>query len=131
LSDDQINSQILKQTNISIIPQVIYNLYNANSVKIFIDFGLALNISSYADQLTSVTPFGSSTTSGPDTNYNGTWFNIQFKSGVIVSKRIEIYGAYYTTATLIESVNNDYVGYSGVLSSYQVGVNYYFGKGAR
>ncbi|MEO6849210.1 MAG: hypothetical protein ABI203_04305 [Mucilaginibacter sp.] len=103
----------ITQNAISITPQAIYNIYNGVDLKVFVDLGLELNFVSY--------PTNSGLTTKPE------YESFQYKAGVVISKRLEIYGSYYPASNISDITTGD----NDNLATYQVGVNYFFGKGAR
>jgi hypothetical protein len=58
-----------------------------------------------------------------DANLKSYYSALQFKAGVLISKKIEIYGACFPAADITNSLN-----YTSNLYSFQVGLNYFFGK---
>jgi hypothetical protein len=126
IANPQTNYIKIKQNVIFITPQVVYNIYNAAMLKIFIDLGYSVNILSYPKDEVTTNQNGQAIAKTnlnqiPDAKNNYSAF--QFKAGVVVSKRFEIYGAYEPGAQITDS----YV-YSTNLSSYTVGLNYFLGR---
>ena len=125
IANPDINSIKFKQNVLFITPQVIYNIYNAAMLKVFVDAGYSINILSYPSNEVTVV------TNGKTTNYiikdfpesKGEYSTFQFKAGVVINRRFEIYGAYFPGAEITDSLI-----YTTSLSSYQFGINYFIGK---
>ncbi|MGZ3891150.1 MAG: hypothetical protein ACXVI9_11655 [Mucilaginibacter sp.] len=107
-----------KQYTISVVPQFLFNFYNADKVKVFIDGGLSFNISQYSDYATVY----------PAIVLNGypplakAWVSIPLKIGVTLNKKVEIYGG-YTPLTNLTTVTD----FPVTLTTYQAGINFLFG----
>jgi hypothetical protein len=119
-------SESFKMNVIFITPQVIYNIYNKAALKIFVDAGYSVNLLSFPNATILTKQSGktlyTTTTQGLDAN-KGNSPCITFKAGAVVGKRVELYAAYFTTASITDSF-----AYDTSLSSFQVGVNYFIGK---
>lgn len=114
---------------IFLTPQVVYNIYNTNNFKVFLDLGYSINILSNVKNEVTTYQYGQPIT--PTQNYEamyskGYYCTFQFKAGVVVNKRFEIYGSYFPSADIANSVT-----YSTSLISYQLGLNYFLGKASR
>jgi hypothetical protein len=124
-----VESLNLKQNAFSIVPQIIYNVYNADLLKVFVDLGYSVNITSYQATYISTVyqngkPVSSTSKSGsPPDALKDNYSAFLLKAGLVLHKRFEIYGAYSPGAEITNSLT-----YSTNLTSYQVGVNYFFGK---
>ncbi len=118
-------AQMLSQSTFSLTPQAIFNLYNSEKLKVFVDIGYNINFSSYNSTIITRDASGSSSqkevTSGDFAEYAQRWGDPQFKAGVIITKKLEIYGSYNLNAP----INNYGINYSLRLSSYQFGLNYF------
>ncbi|MEN0052906.1 MAG: hypothetical protein AAGC65_04520 [Mucilaginibacter sp.] len=122
---DTQNSLAIKQFHLSAIPQIIYNFYNADKLKVFIDLGAAMNVFKYNnyDFVISRT-FGGTTSVDRQNKYPDLEnFTVSFpiKGGVRINKCLELYGAYYLPASVTR-----YSFFSAAQSSIQVGANYIF-----
>jgi hypothetical protein len=119
-------SESYKMNAIFITPQVIYNIYNLAALKVFLDLGYSVNLVSFPNATIvtkqSGTTLYTSTTQGLDAN-KGNYSTFMFKAGAVVSKRVELYAAYYLGATVTDSF-----AYNTNLTSVQVGLNYFIGK---
>jgi len=111
-----------KQYNTSIAPQVVYNLYNEDKLKIFIDAGIAINLANYGDYKT-VTVYDSfpSLVQDKSPEFSKIYWSLPLKAGVAFNKRIEIYGGFTPSTAISELV---YVKNS--ITTYQAGINYLF-----
>jgi len=112
----------VKQLNISVIPQVIYNFYSRKDFKAFIDAGLSCNFSFYNNYSYVANYFDqTSTTQKKFPPFEKTWPSYPLKAGVMLNNKLEIYGTYWLSSSVINALY-----YSAVIKSYQVGVNYIF-----
>ncbi|MEO7215334.1 hypothetical protein [Mucilaginibacter sp.] len=115
----------LRENVISLTPQLVYNFYNTAALKVFADLGYSLNILSLSKNEVSKIRGGSpiTTVTTPDNLIAKDYASFQFKTGIVLNKRLEIYGAYYNSvdATRLADMATK-------LSSYQVGFNYFFGR---
>jgi len=111
-----------KQYNTSIAPQVVYNLYNEDKLKIFIDAGIAINLANYGDYKT-VTVYDSfpSTVQDKSPEFEKTYFSFPLKAGVIANKRVEIYFGYIPATAITDFANT-----KNAITTYQAGINYLF-----
>jgi len=116
----------INQSVIFLTPQVIYNIYNAAMLKVFVDVGYSVNLVSYSKYDVTTSQGGqvlSKTNSNQPPDAKNNYSTFQFKAGVVVSKRFEIYGAYLPGAQITDSFI-----YDTNLSSYVVGLNYFLGR---
>jgi len=113
-----------KQYTASLLPQLIYNFYNKDNVKIYLGAGGGINYSVYGKDSEYI--ISTNYTSNAYKNqyeFDAMWFSIVFKAGAIVNKKIEIYAQYTPPAN-----NSNYVYFSIRNSNYGLGVHYLFGK---
>lgn len=113
-----------KQYTASLKPEFIYNVYNTNALKVHINAGVNINVSSYSDnkyyQYDAIHP---ELDEVPEAEaLEKFWFSVTGGAGVIIKNRFEIYANY----DLPSSVTN-YVSYAGKVSAAQVGFHYLFG----
>lgn len=112
------------QHNYSISPQVIYNLYNSDRFKFFINAGASFNISSY-----NAYSFSQSFTNSVTQVTNEFplfvkhWISVPFKTGIVVDRKIELYAGY----TLQTILTDNYNAFTAKTSTLEIGVNYLFG----
>ncbi|QNK62187.1 hypothetical protein H7F33_16825 [Pedobacter sp. PAMC26386] len=114
-----------EQLNISLSPQVIYNIYNANRMKIFASGGIGLNFSNYKNnQLVVFNDFRKdSETTENAVELEKFYFTLPFTAGVVFNKKIE-FSAGYAFSSPITNYGNFSIG----VQRYRIGVNYLFGK---
>ncbi|RKR81546.1 hypothetical protein BDD43_1693 [Mucilaginibacter gracilis] len=118
------------QYNLRITPQFIYNLYNANSLKVYIDAGLIVNVSKYTNQsyvtfttLSADYRITPATVNYPPYKLEDTWISYSFQSGVVFNKRIELFLNYMIPSSYLTYQG----GYSLQTAYYNAGVHYFFG----
>ena len=92
------------QTTASITPQVMFNFFNEDKFKIYIDGGLTLNISGYSNNVQLPT----------------FWFNVFMQAGIVLNKQFDIAVGYYPGASYSGSAVNN--------RSVLLGVKFFFGK---
>jgi hypothetical protein len=112
-----------KQNILAITPQVVYNVYNTEKLKAFINLGIAIHNSSYNDYKT-VETFGniSSNTKEKDPEFHKFWVTLPtVKAGVSINKQIELFVG-YIPATIVNAPGS----FSAKISTYQAGINYLF-----
>jgi len=109
----------IKQLNISVNPQILYNVYNTDNFKFYLDAGVTLNYSKYSDNKFYN---GTSFIDNSENNniYSNAWLSIPFSAGMILNKNINVFVT-YTLPTFIS--NNDDKYYST-----QLGIAYIFGR---
>lgn len=125
IADPNENTIKLKQNVLAITPQVIYNFYNRDNFKLFVNAGYAANIVSYKTTKEAVLvkgkPASGSTTTTNNGDLDNTYTSFQYKAGAVLKKKFEIYAAFYPSGTVTRSLV-----YAANLKSYQFGVNYLF-----
>ncbi|MBS1529189.1 MAG: hypothetical protein JSU01_02680 [Bacteroidetes bacterium] len=105
----------------SVVPQIMYNFYNTNKLKVFLDAGISVNVSTYPNSYVSQDfPISGTVKSSNTITYNGVWESFPIKAGVALNKKLELYACYVPSATLSSN-------YSAGITSYRVGFNYLFG----
>jgi hypothetical protein len=113
------------QYTASIIPQIYYNFYNGQKVKVFAGGGLSLNYSAYPTRYyitlggIDVTPIKQN--NFPD--YYKFWESVVIKAGISINNHIEICAGYTPPTT----ITDNYLAFDGRVTSYQAGVNFLFG----
>ncbi len=117
-----------KMYNTALVPQVVYNVYNAEKLKIFVDVGVAINIAFY-DHHQLVTSYGDSFPAAVNDNYPQfvkNYFTFPLKAGVTLNKKLEMYMCYLPPTNI--AYVSQALAFQSNLTSYQAGLNYYFGK---
>ena len=117
-----------KQLTTALTPQIIYNLYNTDGFKLYLDAGIGIGDNAYTSkQFTNTTTF---TVSGevnksdlifPTLQFLS--FNVPVKAGVVINKNIDIYVGFIPKTRF-----NDDTDYQVNEQSFSAGVNYIFGK---
>ena len=115
------NTYTFKQYNLSITPQLIFNVYNKDAVKIYIDGGMAFNFSQYGNSTYNINIPNSQ--SNIPYNLERLWFSFPLQVGVVLNKRIDLFASYtpFTSYT-------DYYFVSIRSQIYAAGVHLLLGK---
>ena len=112
------------QLSISLVPQVIYNIYNAETFKVYAGIGVALSAYEYSNQIFASqdgkTPVSQISESHPF-NFVKSSDLALFKAGVQFSRNLGVYASYATHSL----VTNDPFFFLS-FNSIQVGFNYFF-----
>jgi hypothetical protein len=117
-------SQKVKQYIISVSPQFIYNFYNTSLLKIYAGAGLSLNFAAYpTNQYNDQTSGFNNQTMADFPKLESLWASIPIKLGAVINKNLDLSLTYVPAATV-----TTYSNASGSISSYQFGINYFFGK---
>lgn len=107
------NNLNYNQFTISITPQILYNFYNKDNLKIYVGMGASLNLSSYDGE-----HFSATTTAVPsDIGLSGFWVGIPLQTGVMVNKSWEL--------------SFTYAPYTKYVPGYNVWNNHSFGLGVK
>lgn len=113
------------QYTASFIPQIYYNFYSTQRLKVFAGGGLAVNFSTYPTRYTvtvqGIHPAPVKQDNFPD--YHTLWESLVLKAGVVLNNHVEIYAGYSPPTT----ITDDYVEFAGNLVTYQAGINFLFG----
>src|SRR6202012_2326061 len=81
------------QYNATITPQVVFNFYNKDKVKLYADAGVGINISMYTNEkYTENNMYGLQV----QTPYplNSVWLNFPVQAGAVLNKHIEVFVSY-------------------------------------
>lgn len=113
------------QTTVSLTPQLIYNVYNKDNMKVFLGGGVGVNVSGYTNNKEITKSFFRQETSVEEnkTDLEKINFSMPFTVGIVLHKKIEILAGY-----TFNSAITTYQGYSINIQRYKIGVNYLFGK---
>jgi hypothetical protein len=117
----------LKLYNPAIIPQCVYNIYNTEQLKVFVDAGIAINFPFY-NHYQLITKYDSFQTVTKD-NYpqlSKNYYAFPLKAGIVVSKRLEMYVSYIPSSSLT-ATNPGTTNFQSNITSYQAGLNYFVG----
>ncbi|HVV56259.1 MAG TPA: hypothetical protein VHC47_13080 [Mucilaginibacter sp.] len=117
-------SSSLTQYTLSAAPQMLFNFYNTDNLKVFIDGGLSFNFSHYSN-------YGFTYNYGNFGNVSfknypplaKVWVSIPLKAGVVINKKIEIFGG-YVPLTNLSTIPDSPV----TITTHRVGLNYFFGS---
>lgn len=125
IQDYTVLSHSFDQFIVALSPQVIYNVYNKEKLKVFIGLGFSINYSKYSNNLyTTYSPFRQETEVEKDKiDLESLYLSIPAAVGVTINKKIELSLSYSLPAG-ITSYNN----YSVSTQRTRIGVNYLFGK---
>ncbi|HEY4322453.1 MAG TPA: hypothetical protein VGN20_00665 [Mucilaginibacter sp.] len=107
------------QYTLSLSPQVLYNIYNSNSFKFYLECGVSANFSKYSDEklyngLYNTTTYGY-------TPFSTKWISIPLSAGITLKNRVGIFATYTPPVTISDDGNYTY-------SSIRFGVSYTFGR---
>jgi hypothetical protein len=106
------------QLTLGISPQLIYNVYNKDSFKVFIGLGASLNLSDYSNVAHSAY-----SEPKPSVDFSTFWVNIPLQAGIVVNKRFELAFTYAPYTKITPTSNNAFASHSIGL-----GVNIYLSK---
>jgi hypothetical protein len=111
----------IKQLNIAVIPQVIYNFYSTKKLKAFVDAGVALNLSFY-NNYNYISYYFDKTSVAQNKypSFNKGWPSFPLKAGIFLNDNVEIYGTYWLPASVISSNGS----FGANITSFQVGINF-------
>ncbi len=94
------------QYTTSLTPQLLFNVYNTDKLKFYIDGGVTLNLSSYGYN-------NAAEVNQNSLQLNSFWAYFPFQAGVVFNKKTEIYFTYSTGASFSNytdfSVSNQYM----------------------
>lgn len=113
------------QFTVALTPQVLYNFYNENYIKVFATAGATLNFSSYSNNVsTRINSFRNETYTTPNEvkieQFN---FAPQVTAGIVLKNKFEL-SAGYSFPSIISS----FAAYNLYIKRYRIGINYFFGK---
>jgi hypothetical protein len=107
-------------------PQVIYNFYNSEQLQVFVGAGASLNFSGY-NSYKYITKYTDG--SFPDDVQDNSpslskfWISLPLQLGIAINHKIEINVSYIPSSSLTK----DNIASANV-TSYQAGINYFFGR---
>jgi hypothetical protein len=108
-------------------PQILYNIYNTNKLKFYLDMGLAFNLSKNTGNT-----FRNNFNGESSTNYlslNTYWITYPVKVGFVLNKKFDISVSYAFKTSLTDNMNHEAKvinNYSIDLTSIRAGINYNF-----
>lgn len=118
-------SHTFDRASLVLTPQFIYNIYNTNKLKFFAGFGAGLNFSKISNNKIAFTRGLDKTILIQNSDREVNWFNysLELRTGVVLSKKIEIFAGYNPKAAI-----TDYYSIALRVQRLHFGVNYLFGK---
>jgi len=113
------------QVTVSFLPQLIYNIYNKEHLKVFLGGGAGVNLSGYTNNKEITKSFFRQevTVEENKTDLEKINFSIPLSAGVVLHKKIEILAGYNFSSSI-----TNYQNFSINIQRYKIGVNYLFGK---
>ncbi|MGZ3750134.1 MAG: hypothetical protein ACXVAU_02590 [Mucilaginibacter sp.] len=111
------------QYTASVTPQLLYNIYNKDNFKVYLDGGLAFNFSSYSNASTINPAAGAIDPNQQPYHLEPYWANFPVQAGVVINKKIEISFTYAAYAAYTQ-----YQGLSIANRSACLGVKYLLSK---
>lgn len=124
----EISYDITQQTA-SLIPQVIYNLYNKEHFKFYLGGGFSVNYTNYSTNKSGYVyvSSGTGTRYGPEERQSyklePVWTSFMVRSGLVLNKKYEISAIYQAPASLTK-----YFDFAVEHQSMSLGINYLFSK---
>ena len=121
IGSNAIDNLKFKQYNFSFSPQLVYNFYNSDNLKIFVDGGINVTYAAYSKHAFIEESNGIFTSTREDyPEFKNFVPVLVFNAGVSINKRLEVYAGYFTPHTISDA------GADGRVSSVQAGVNFLF-----
>jgi hypothetical protein len=113
------------QYNFAFTPQILFNIYNEDNFKFYLDGGFAVNFSTYSNNMlvAIANSKGAANTVNNPYTLEGSWINIPFQAGVVLNKKVEFYVSYSLASPI-----TTYVGFHISDQFSSLGVKYLFGK---
>lgn len=110
----------MKAYLLSLVPQLILNVYNNDKFKFYLGTGIGFNFANYTTnrQHTDFTRVDITS----DYNLKPLWFNVPVETGIVLNKRIEIFARYFFPV----NISDNYAEFSINTSITSVGVHYLF-----
>jgi hypothetical protein len=112
----------IKQRNVTILPQAIYNFYNKENIKAYLGVGFGANFSSYNNVKTIVTG-GNTIVTKNAYDFNTFWTKYTAEAGFVLNKRVEVFVRYFPPVSFSGSS-----AFTISTSEYQFGAHWLFGK---
>jgi len=114
-----------KQYSAVLTPQILYNLYNTNRVKVFLAAGAGFNFSAYADNVSTSRYSLTNTITVEKDKVKLETFNLspQVSAGLTFNKKIQLSATYS-----FRSAISRYIYYNVYIERISVGVNYFFNR---
>jgi hypothetical protein len=109
------------QYTMSLVPQILFNVYNKNTFKIYIDGGISFNLSAYSNN--KMTYVNSDYVEQSPYQLEPYWVNFPLQTGIVINKRLE-FALTYTGA----AAYTKYFGLSVANRTMSAGLKYLFGR---
>jgi hypothetical protein len=108
-------------------PQIIYNVYSSDPVKVFIGGGLAFNASSYSNNVSTRTNSATNEliVTEDEVVFESFTFAVPLNAGVVINKKIELSGGYTFPSTISKTGTSFAAGMEE--QRIKVGISYLFG----
>jgi len=114
-----------EQYIVSLTPQLIYNVYNKEALKIFVGAGFGANFSSYSNNVS--TRYNSirqeMNVTEDEVSLEGFHMSFPFRAGAVLNKKIEFSAVYIPRSSL-----TNYAFFDIGIQRFTFGINYLFGK---
>jgi hypothetical protein len=114
---------------ISLYPQLLYNIYNTNALKFYLDAGIAVNFSKNTGN--SFHNIATNTTTDNYLTLNTNWITYPIKAGFVLNKKFDISLAYAFSTSVTNNATSKAASngnYSINVSSIRAGVSYIFSR---
>lgn len=113
------------RTTVSINPQIIYNIYNADNLKAFLGGGFSVDVAGYSNHVKALRIRGQENPVIGKSDVGVETLNISFPftAGIVLNKKIQLSAGYTLPSSITRAVY-----YSLDIQSYKIGVNYFFGS---
>jgi len=114
------------QYTAAITPQLLFNVYNKDNFKVYINAGLGLNFSAYANNKFALSSKNTNTGTvqvPKPFNLKSAWVNYPFQAGVSLNKKVELFLSYVPYASF-----TSYSLFAAANQSMSFGVKYFLGK---
>lgn len=111
----------LSQSTISFRPQIIYNIYNRESLQFYLGVMFSINYSFYGKNRYINTFYSTRFEGNKYYALNSFWGSFPFQAGVIINRRFDLYATYLPSNSFSSQAN-----FSISQSIYGFGAHYYF-----
>lgn len=127
---DRTFRQTFQQTTLSLVPQVAYNLYNRENLKLNLGMGAAINFSAYSNNVYQelYTKKSDGTVASDEKledefQFASFWYSIPVRAGVMLKQKTDISLQYFIPSPLTRQAY-----YSITQGSLQIGINHFFNR---
>ena len=123
LDSEPIDILTLDQFTTSFYPQLVFNLYNSDKIKLYLDAGASLNFSSYANKKFTQASTGQIDQGEQFYDFNSFWLSLPVGVGVTINKKIDIGVFYYPESKFTSDATFTFSN-----QAFNFGVKYLFGS---